>query len=114
MDRKKTLDENKLLFTPGPLTTSPTVKEAMLRDLGSRDSDFIDLVKDIRHRLLKLAGVSPETYTAIPMQGSGTFGLESVISSTIPPDGKILVAINGTYGRRLVQIADVLTIKTAT
>lgn len=114
MDREKTFDKNKLLFTPGPLTTSLTVKEAMLRDFGSRDSDFIDLVKDIRHRLLKLAGVSSGTYTAIPMQGSGTFGLESVISSTIPPGGKILVTINGAYSRRLVQIADVLTIKTAT
>ena len=30
-----------LLFTPGPLTTSGTVKRAMQRDLGSRDAEFI-------------------------------------------------------------------------
>jgi 2-aminoethylphosphonate-pyruvate transaminase len=113
MDREITLDKSRLLFTPGPLTTSRCVKEAMLRDMGSRDSDFIDILQDIRYRLLKLAGVSQGTYAAIPMQGSGTFGLESVVSSVIPPDGKILVAVNGAYGRRLLQIAKVLRIKTA-
>ncbi|MEZ4733174.1 MAG: 2-aminoethylphosphonate--pyruvate transaminase [Caldilineaceae bacterium] len=101
---------DKLLFTPGPLTTSLTVKQAMLRDLGSRDHDFIALVRDIRRRLLALAEVSEETYTAVPMQGSGTFGLEAVLASTVPPTGKLLALVNGAYGRRLVQMAQVLHI----
>jgi aspartate aminotransferase-like enzyme len=33
---------DKLLFTPGPLTTSATVKQAMQHDLGSRDAAFIE------------------------------------------------------------------------
>ena len=41
------------------------------------------------------------------MQGSGTFAIESVISSAIPRDGKLLVLINGAYGRRIAQIARV-------
>ena len=49
---------DKPLFTPGPLTTSRMVKQAMLRDLGARDSEFIALVKDIRRRLLALGGVA--------------------------------------------------------
>ena len=69
-----------LLFTPGPLTTSATVKAAMQRDIGSRDADFIELVAGIRSELLRIAGVSREQgYEAVLMQGSGTFGLESVI-----------------------------------
>ena len=44
--------KDKPLFTPGPLTTSATVKQAMLRDLGSRDFEFVNLVKAIRRRLL--------------------------------------------------------------
>ncbi len=104
--------KDKVLFTPGPLTTSRTVKQAMLRDLGSRDFEFIELVKDIRRRLLELGGVAEGGYEAIIMQGSGTFGLEAVISSTIPPDGKLLVIINGAYGRRIAQIASVLKIDT--
>ncbi len=48
----------KLLFTPGPLSTSKTVKQAMMEDMGSRDQAFIDAVKEIRDGLLALAGVS--------------------------------------------------------
>lgn len=106
---------DKTLFTPGPLTTSQTVRQAMLRDLGSRDAEFIETVHHIRQSLLELAGVSRDTgYEAVLIQGSGTFGLESVIGSTVPPDGKLLVIINGTYGDRIAKISQVLRIDTAT
>ena len=107
--------KDKTLFTPGPLTTSQTVKQAMLRDLGSRDLEFIQAVREVRQALLTVAGVSRDMgYEAVLMQGSGTFGLESVIGSTIPPDGKLLVIINGAYGDRIARIARVLKIDTAT
>ncbi len=102
--------KDKLLFTPGPFNTSRTVKQAMLRDLGSRDFEFIAVINDIRRRLLTLAGVTNEEYACIPMQGSGTYSLEAVISSTVPVGGKILVVINGAYGRRIAQIAGALKI----
>jgi 2-aminoethylphosphonate-pyruvate transaminase len=102
--------KNKALFTPGPLTTSPTVKQAMLRDLGSRDSDFINVVKDIRSRLVALGDVSEEDYTAVIVQGSGTFSVESVIGSVVPPGAKLLTISNGAYGQRIAQIAKVLGI----
>jgi 2-aminoethylphosphonate-pyruvate transaminase len=98
---------SKLLFTPGPLTTSATVKRAMLRDLGSLDSDFLTSVRSIRTRLLELGPYSPENYECVLMQGSGTFVVESVISSAIPYDGKLLVLVNGAYGRRIAQTARV-------
>lgn len=101
---------DKLLFTPGPLTTSATVKQAMLRDVGSRDIVFIETVRDIRRRLVAVGQVSENDYTAILQQGSGSCGLESVLASTIPPDGKILVAVNGVYGKRVVTMADILNI----
>ena len=106
--------KDKVLFTPGPLTTSQTVKQAMLRDLGSRDGEFIGLVKEIRDKLVELGQADPDQYTAVLLQGSGTFGLEAVVSSTIPPDGKLLVIINGAYGKRLAKIASVLKIDTIT
>ncbi|MEZ4664390.1 MAG: 2-aminoethylphosphonate--pyruvate transaminase [Caldilineaceae bacterium] len=104
------ISKDKLLFTPGPLTTSATVKQAMLRDLGSRDYEFMALVKEVRARLLAIGGVAAPAYEAIIMQGSGTFGIEAVVSSTVPPDGKLLVIVNGAYGRRIVQMAQVLKI----
>ena len=39
------------LLTPGPLTTSPEVKQAALHDYGSRDSYFIAVNRRIRDRL---------------------------------------------------------------
>lgn len=105
--------KDKVLFTPGPLTTSRTVKQAMLRDLGSRDIEFIELVKDIRGRLVRLGRAEETIYTAIPIQGSGTYGLEAVVSSTIGPAGKLLVAVNGAYGKRLIDIARILHVECA-
>lgn len=103
-----------LLFTPGPLTTSDSVKAAMQRDVGSRSSEFIDLVARIRRELLEIAGVSQEAgYEAVLMQGSGTFAIEAVLSSVIPPDGRLLVLANGAYGERMLQIAERLKIAAA-
>ncbi len=103
---------DKRLFTPGPLTTSATVKQAMLHDLGSRDAAFINIVKEIRAQLVTLAAAAEPEWAAVPMQGSGTFAVESVLSTLIPPkedgDGELLVLSNGAYGRRMAQIARVL------
>lgn len=99
-----------LLFTPGPLTTSENVRQAMLQDVGSRDREFIAIVRVIREKLVSIAGTAPGAYEAIPMQGSGTFGIEAVLSSCIPETGKILVAVNGAYGRRMADVAQRLRI----
>ncbi len=103
---------SKLLFTPGPLSTSDRVKQAMLRDLGSRDTEFISVVRAIRERLVELAEPGGEAYEAVLMQGSGTFSIESAISSAIPRNGGLLVLINGAYGRRIAKIARTLGIST--
>ena len=102
---------DKLLFTPGPLTTSLTVKQAMLRDAGSWHYEFNAIVKSVRERLVTLAGHAPASgWEAILLQGSGTFGVESVLATIIPPNGKLLVLVNGAYGERIVQMAQYLKI----
>ena len=98
--------KDKALFTPGPLTTSQTVKHAMLRDVGSRDTEFIAIVRAIREELVRL-GNGGEDYTAVLVQGSGTFGIEAMLTSVVPPDGKLLLLINGAYGARMAKIAAV-------
>lgn len=106
---------DKPLFTPGPLTTSQTVKLAMVRDLGSRDAEFIAIVAHVREELLSLAGVTRrDGYEAVLMQGSGTFGVEAVVSSIVPPKGKLLVCVNGAYGDRIEKIAKVHRIPVVT
>jgi 2-aminoethylphosphonate-pyruvate transaminase len=108
------MEKHKLLFTPGPLTTSETVKQAMLRDLGSRDTEFLEVVRKIRRRLLELGDVADGSYEAVLMQGSGTFAVESVVSSVLPREGKLLVLVNGAYGQRMAKIARTLGIATET
>lgn len=95
-----------LLFTPGPLTTSKTVKQAMLRDVGTWDREFSEVVAQVRRSLLTIAGLSQQTgYEVVLMQGSGSFGLESVVTSVTPPQGKLLVLVNGAYGDRIAKMA---------
>lgn len=58
----------------------------------------------IRKKLLELAQVSEDEYTAILMQGSGTFGVESVLTSVIGADEKLLICAKGAYGERMEDI----------
>src|SRR5207244_1435120 len=86
------------LLTPGPLTTSRTVKLALLADWGSRDVEFRRLVKEIRQELLRLAGCD-DTYECVLMQGSGTFAIEAALGAFCPDKRKkTLVVANGAYG----------------
>jgi 2-aminoethylphosphonate-pyruvate transaminase len=101
-----------LLLTPGPLTTSRAVRQAMARDYSTWDTDYNRVVSSVRDRLVRLA-TAREGYTSVLVQGSGTFAVEAALGSLVPPAGKILVVNNGAYGRRMVQIADRLRIARA-
>ncbi|MFU0504388.1 2-aminoethylphosphonate--pyruvate transaminase [Pseudaminobacter sp. NGMCC 1.201702] len=96
------------LLTPGPLTTSYPVKQAMLRDWGSWDGDFRAMTAELRRHLLSLIGDTGNEFDCVPMQGSGTFSVEALLGSFLPRDGKVLVLINGAYGQRIAQTLDYL------
>lgn len=97
--------QDKLLFTPGPLTTSLAVKQAMLHDAGSWHFEFNARVTAIRDQLLALAGVSrARGWETVLLQGSGSYGVEAVFMSCVPPQGKVLVLSNGAYGERIVRM----------
>ena len=94
---------DKLLFTPGPLTTSLSVKRAMLHDAGSWHFEFNAKVRWVRDEILRLAGLSREAgWETILLQGSGTFGVEAVFATCVPAHGKVAVLANGAYGERMV------------
>lgn len=95
-----------LLLTPGPLTTSKTVKQAMVHDWGSRDAAFLKVNKDVLTRLPEIIH-GEGRYVTVPMQGSGTFAVEAMLTSLVPADGKVLVLINGAYGHRAKRILDI-------
>ena len=96
---------NYKLLTPGPLTTTDTAKKEMLFDHCTWDDDYKKITLEIRDKLLKLAHVEEPEYTVVLMQGSGTFGVESVLTSVIGGEDVLLIAANGAYGDRMEEIA---------
>ncbi len=100
------MEQPYILLTPGPLMTSRSVKETMLRDWCTWDDDYnVHIVQNIRARLVDLATRRKEEYTSILMQGSGTFSVEATLISAVPSDGKLLILSNGAYGNRMGEIA---------
>lgn len=110
----KNSENQYLLLTPGPLTTTRTVREAMLKDWCTWDDDYnLDIVQVIRSKLVNIAAPNADKndYTATLMQGCGTASVEATIGSVIPKNGKLLVINNGAYGARMAEIADYLKIE---
>jgi 2-aminoethylphosphonate-pyruvate transaminase len=95
-----------LLLTPGPLTTGKRVKEVMVHDWGSRDATFLKINSDVLTRLLEVVNGAGD-YVTVPMQGSGTFAVEAMLTTFVPPAAKVLVLINGAYGQRAKRILDI-------
>jgi len=93
------------LLTPGPLTTAPETKQAMLHDWGSRDAGFIETNARMRKRIIKIANAE-NSHVCVPMQGSGTFAVEATLGTLVPRMGKSLILINGAYGQRMGKILD--------
>ena len=104
------MDSDYLLLTPGPLSTTPGVRNAMNRDVSTWDTEYNAVVQNIRQRLVKIVTDSPDC-SSVLMQGSGTFGVEATIGSAVPPGGELLVVSNGAYGARMLKIADRLGIQ---
>jgi len=104
-------DNPYILLTPGPLSTSKGVRAAMLRDWCTWDADYNEaIVQNIRRRLVSLATADTDNYTAVLMQGSGSFAVEACLGTVVPKDGKLLILTNGAYGDRMAEMAQVLNI----
>ena len=95
------------LLTPGPLTTSLDVKRAALHDYGSRDKQFVAINRRFRESLLDIVG-GRGSHVCIPLQGSGTFVVEAMLGNFVPRDGKLLILVNGAYGKRMAKICRVM------
>ncbi|MGL5050792.1 MAG: hypothetical protein ACRC6E_09255, partial [Fusobacteriaceae bacterium] len=63
MNMNNSIEKPYILLTPGPLTTSKTVKEAMLKDWCTWDKEYNILVQDMRAKILKIAEASNDLYT---------------------------------------------------
>jgi len=101
------MDRDKILLTPGPLTTSLRTKLAMLRDWGSWDSDFNAVTARVRQSLLKVIHAQ-DSHVVVPLQGSGTFSVEAAVATVVPRDGHVLVLDNGAYCKRAARLTSLM------
>ena len=101
------MDRDKILLTPGPLTTTLRTKLAMLRDWGSWDSDFNQITAQVRASLLNIIHAD-ETHVVVPLQGSGTFSVEAAVATLVPRDGHVLVLDNGAYCKRAARLTSLM------
>lgn len=107
---KRCLSTIKKLYTPGPLCTTKSVKEAMMRDMGAGDIEFREKVNWCKSKILEIGGVTKDNYEVVIMQGTGTYGIESVIQATTLNSNKsnMLIIENGFYAKRLNEICSKL------
>lgn len=104
------MDRDRILLTPGPLTTTLRTKLAMLRDWGSWDAEFNAITARIRQQLLGVIH-GAESHVVIPLQGSGTFSVEAAVATLVPPGekgGHILVLDNGAYCKRMGKLSTLM------
>jgi len=92
-----------ILLTPGPLTTSAETRSAMLVDWGSWDGAFNELTASVCRDLIGIVNAQDQ-HVCVPLQGSGTFAVEAALGTLVAKGGKVLVADNGSYCKRMVRI----------
>ncbi|QDX20220.1 2-aminoethylphosphonate--pyruvate transaminase [Pandoraea pnomenusa] len=97
------LGQEPILLTPGPLTTSPATRQAMLRDWGSWDAQFNRITASLCRDLVDVVH-GGDDYVCVPLQGSGTFSVEAAIGTLTPRGARILVPDNGAYCQRILKI----------
>ncbi len=101
------MDRDRILLTPGPLTTTLRTKLAMLKDWGSWDADFNALTANLRTRLLDIVH-GHDAHVLVPLQGSGTFSVEAAVATLVPKSGHVLVPDNGAYCKRAAKLTQLM------
>ena len=101
------MSHDRILLTPGPLTTSLQTKLAMLRDWGSWDTEFNAVTARVRQSLLRIVH-GEDSHVVVPLQGSGTFSVEAAVATVVPRGGHVLVLDNGAYCKRAAKLTTMM------
>jgi 2-aminoethylphosphonate-pyruvate transaminase len=94
----------RIILTPGPVTTSVATRQAMLRDFTPNEPDLLAMTAEFRATLVDLVN-GRDAYVTVPIQGTGNTANEATLGTLVPRDRKLLIVNNGFYGERLKQIA---------
>ncbi|MHA1884160.1 MAG: pyridoxal-phosphate-dependent aminotransferase family protein, partial [Promethearchaeota archaeon] len=95
--------EEILLMGPGPSCVHPKVYEALSRKtLGHLDPHFIKIMDEIKELLKKL--INTNNNLTLPLSGTGSAGMEACFVNLIEPKDKVLILINGVFGKRMQEV----------
>lgn len=99
-----------LLMGPGPSAVYPEVYEAIAKPtLGHLDPYFIKIMDAIKDQLKSVMGTNNRL--TMPMSGTGSAGMETCLVNLIEPGDRVLVIINGVFGKRMEDSAQRLGAK---
>ncbi len=93
-----------LLMGPGPSSVHPEVYEALARPtIGHLDPYFISIMDAIKSQLKVVMGT--RNRLTMPMSGTGSAGMETAFVNLIEPGDRVLILINGVFGKRMEDVA---------
>ncbi len=104
INKKLSINAERLLLTPGPLTTKNSIKQAMLTDHCTWDDEYKSLTVSVMDDITDISANGD--YATVLLQGSGSYAVESMIGCLCKKDERILLLVNGEYGKRMISIAD--------
>jgi len=94
----------RLLLGPGPVETSPRVLRAMSSNmLGHLDPQFLEIMNETMELIRYV--FQTDNQLTLPISGTGSAGMETVMVNLIEPGDKVVVCVKGVFGQRLRDIA---------
>ncbi|TCK94568.1 hypothetical protein B0G74_1130 [Paraburkholderia sp. BL9I2N2] len=101
------------LMILGPLALSDEVTAQMQFDMGSRDRSFKNITASVRKLMIELIDGN-DTHSVVPIQGSGSYGMEAALATFVCPSDRPLVCINGIYGEQILELRGVQAVSMKT
>ncbi|MBA0126006.1 alanine--glyoxylate aminotransferase family protein [Haloechinothrix sp. YIM 98757] len=95
---------DRLLLGPGPSNPYPEASQGLSQPLlGHLDPEFLTLLDETNDRLRTVWGTqNPRT---LPLSGTGSIGMEAAFANTVRPGDVVVIAVNGLFGERMVDVA---------
>jgi len=90
------------LHGPGPSDVPAAVLRAMsAATIGHLDSEFIKIMDEAQAMLRML--YQTENRMTIPISGTGSSGMETLVANLINPQDKVIIVRNGVFGGRIAD-----------
>ena len=89
---------------PGPSNVAESVRTAMAKPtIGHLDPRFIAIMDEVKEMLRTAFGT--ENALTIPISGTGSAGMEASFVNLVEPGDRVLVLVNGVFGKRMADVA---------